>query len=184
MQRSNVSKNDGFPKDCHFPLSYRFGPVVVSRREKKKKKRYLNHSEAWHQLTFSLHSPQPWAYVWKISSHLTSETLFTFANSLCHWMSFLPCFWGSVLAIRTHHRSVWSQNRLCSLPSLGTNSFSCRCGLDTFKGCSLVFTVLDLSVALMPLVLSSFLTLSFLLTSVTSVSSYSCPTVRSTFSVF
>lgn len=152
--------------------------------EKRKKKRYLNHSEAWHQLTFSLHSPQPWAYVWKISSHLTSETLFTFANSLCHWMSFLPCFWGSVLAIRTHHRSVWSQNRLCSLPSLGTNSFSCRCGLDTFKGCSLVFTVLDLSVALMPLVLSSFLTLSFLLTSVTSVSSYSCPTVRSTFSVF
>ena len=75
-------------------------------------------------------------------------------------------------------------DRLYSLPSLGTNSFSCKCGLDTCKGCLLVLIVLDLSVALMPLVLFSFLNLSFLLTSVTSVSSYSCPTVQSTSQCF
>lgn len=184
MQRSNLSKNDGFPKACHFPLSYRFGPVVVSRREREKKKKIF----------------KPF---WGLAStHLFSS--FTPTLSICLKNKLTPDLWDSLylcqqlvslnvfLALflslcsgNSHSSQVcMKSDRLYSLPSLGTNSFSCRCGLDTFKGCSLVFIVLDLSVVLMPLVLSSFLTLSFLLTSVTSVSSYSCPTVQSTFSVF
>lgn len=91
---------------------------------------------------------------------------------------FLALFLRLCSGTRTHHRSVWSQNRLCSLPSLGTNSFSCRCGLDTFKGCSVSLhcTWPLCSVDATGPVFFLWLVLS--LTSVTSVSSYSCPTVQ------
>ena len=171
-----------FQKLVIFPLSYRFnGPVIVSRRKKKK-----------------IFKP-----FWDLASiHLFSS--FTPTLSICLKNKLTPDLWDSLylcqqlvslgvflalflsLCFGNLHSSqvCMRSDRLYPLPSLGTNSFSCRCGLDTFKGCLLVFIVLDLSVALMPPVLFSFLNLPFLLTSVTSVSSYSCPTVRRTSQCF
>ena len=180
MQRSNLSKNDGFPKACHFPLSYRFGPVVVSKRKKKIFKPF------WGLASIHLFS----SFTPTLSICLKNKLTPDLWDSLylCQQLVSLDVFLARFLSLcsGTLHSSqvCMKSDRLYSLPSLGTNSFSCKCGLDTCKGCLLVLIVLDLSVALMPLVLFSFLNLSFLLTSVTSVSSYSCPTVQSTSQCF
>ena len=103
------------------------------------------------------------------------------------WGVFLgPCAWVSNLVTCTKHSLSHVRVPAVTYPFslLGINPFSYGCGPVICKGCVLLLIVRALSDALPLLTVYSFLNLSFLLTSMTSISSHCCPTVLSTSQCF